>query len=50
METIGLDTYGFVAGVADAALTVLAQQDRMLTVVRSVLRPMLGQPWSGKRR
>ena len=49
METIGMDTCGFVAGVADAALNVLTQRDRMLTVVRSVLGPMLGPSRAGKR-
>ena len=39
METIGMDTYGCVAGVADAPLNALTQQDRMLTVVRSVPGP-----------
>ena len=39
MDTIGMDTYGFVAGVVVvAALNVLTQQDRMLTVVQSVWR------------
>ena len=50
METIGMDTYGCVAGVADAPLNALTQQDRMVTVVRSVLGPMLGPPRAGKRR
>ena len=51
MQTIGMDTYGFVAGVVvDAALNVLTQQDRMLTVVQSVWGPMLSPSWAGKRR
>ena len=51
MQTIGMDTNGFVvAGVVDAALNVLTQQDRMLTVVQSVWGPMLSPSWAGKRR
>ena len=51
MQTIGMDTYGFVAGVVvDAAPNVLTQQDRMLTVVQSVWGPMLSPSWAGKRR
>ena len=50
MQTIGMDTYGFVAGVVvDAALNVLTQQDRMLTMVQSVWGPMLSPSWAGKR-
>ena len=51
MQTIGMDTYGFVsAGGVDAARNVLTQQDRMLAVVQSVWGPMLRPSWSGKRR
>ena len=32
MQTIGMNTYGFVAGGGDAARNVLTQQDRMVTV------------------
>ena len=50
MQTIGMDTYGFVAVVVDAAPNVLTQQDRMLTVVQSVWGPMLSPSRAGKRR
>ena len=50
MQTIGMDTYGFVAGGGvDAARNVLTQRDRMLTVVQSVWGPMSSPSWSGKR-
>ena len=48
-KPLEMDTNGFVAGVVDAALNVLTQQDRMLTVVQSVWGPMLSPSWAGKR-
>ena len=54
MDTIGMDTYGLVAGVADVAPAVLTRHDRAFPsgYREDSLSPgtVLGPRWSGKRR
>ena len=53
MDTIGMDSYPFIAAAA-AAVIVVPEQDRVLLVGRRKGNPpperVLGPPWSGKRR
>ena len=53
MDTIGMDSYPFIAA-AVAAVIVVPEQDRVLLVGRRKANPpperVLGPPWSGKRR